>query len=161
MQRQGPAELPDHAGTLADYDWTRFGRHRLRVPAGNLIDAPLARSAQMWLGTMWPDNYSIGGWARMLWEPDLAHGRGWMVPARLSGGDVIEFGANQAGNLARWYGIIDSYDAVEWLTLQGPYTDPAAAFQDGERRLAEIRFQPAPNQRAHRPCTRSAAMNSR
>jgi hypothetical protein len=158
MQRPQPPTEPCRdadASRLAVYDWGRFGRHRLRVPAGVLIDSPLPASAVAWLGTLWPDDPARGGWARMIWERDRVVGRGWNIPARLAGGDVVEFGADQSGRVVRWYGIVDTYDAVEWLTLQGPYPDPAAAQYDADRRLAEIRFQPPPNRSAHQSCARS------
>jgi hypothetical protein len=145
MQRpQQPTAPLDHAVATSEpaaYDWGQFGRHRLRVPAGVLIDSPVSARAGVWLGTLWPDDRAPGGWTRMLWEPDVALRRGWTVPARMAGGDVIEFGADQPGTVVRWYGIVDSYDAVEWLTLQGPYPHPAAAMRDADRLLADIRYQ--------------------
>lgn len=111
-------DRPSSARTSV-YDWTRFGRHRLRAPAGVLVDSPLRVGPHLWLGTLWPSDDEPCGWARMLWHPDHDHG-GWTIPARLAGGDVLEFGADHDGHPVRWYGIVDSYDAVEWLTIQGP-----------------------------------------
>jgi hypothetical protein len=121
------------------YDWSRFGRHRLRTPAGALIDSPLGSAGTGWLGTLGP---SIGstGWERLLWKRD-PHLGGWTIPARLAGGDVIEFGADHDGQVIRWYGLVDSFDATEWLTVQGPYPDPAAAHDHAERMLAAIRLR--------------------
>jgi hypothetical protein len=136
------------------YDWTRFGRHRLRAPAGVLIDSPLGFEPNGWLGTLWPAAAEPGGWARMLWSADNTHG-GWLVPQRLAGGDVLEFGADHDHKLARWYGIVDSYDAVEWLTVQGPYPHPAAAHEHAGQLLALIRFEaPHRAQRHVATCSR-------
>lgn len=74
------------------------------------------------------------GWARMVWQPDHAHG-GWVIPTRLAGGDVLEFGTHHAGDDRRWYGIVDCYDAVEWLTVQGPYPAP----EDGDDQASAVR----------------------
>jgi hypothetical protein len=135
------------------YDWTRFGRHRLRAPAGVVIDSPLGFAGAGWLSTLWPGG-NEGGWSRMLWTPDDGAG-GWAVPARLAGGDVIEFGNDLADRAVRWYGIVDSYDAVEWLTVQGPYTDPGAADDHAQQLLATIRFQTPLRTRTRRlPCSR-------
>jgi len=120
------------------YDWSRFGRHRLRAPAGVLIDSPLGRPGAGWLGTLWPAA-EASGWSRMLWTPDTESG-GWTIPGRLAGGDVIEFGADHAGQTVRWYGILDSYDAIEWLTIQGPYLEPGAAYQDAQLLLGQLRY---------------------
>lgn len=123
------------------YDWTRFGRHQLRVPAAVLIDSPLGRPGHGWLATLWPACDAEAGWARMLWEPQSLHG-GWLVPARLAGGDVLEFGADHSGEPVRWYGILHTYDAVEWLTIQGPYDGPRAAHDHAEQLLARLRYEP-------------------
>lgn len=141
--------------TRPAYDWSTFGRHRLRVPAGVLIDSPLGQPGHGWLATLWPQPDSEVNWARMLWEPDHSHGAGWVVPQRLAGGDVIEFGADRPGQLVRWYGIVDSYDAVEWLTVQGPYTDPQGAHDHAQALLAALRYQPPLRAASPRPpCTR-------
>lgn len=93
----------------------------------------------------------------MLWHPDRGHG-GWTIPARLAGGDVLEFGADHDGRPVRWYGIVDSYDAAEWLTVQGPYPDPAVAHHHAEGILARLRFAPPIRaQHRHRSCTRGQA----
>ena len=143
-----PSTAP-HSG----YDWSRFGRHRLRAPASVLIDSPLGAAGSGWLGTVWPAGDS-SGWARMLWTPNPNLG-GWTIPSRLAGGDVIEFGADHDGHVVRWYGILDSYDAVEWLTLQGPYAEPCAAHGDAERILDGLRYAQARRSQHHASaCTR-------
>jgi hypothetical protein len=139
------------------YDWTRFGRHRLRAPVGVLIDSPLGFESPGWLGTLWPAAAEPGGWARMLWTVDNTRG-GWLVAERLAGGDVLEFGADHDDKLVRWYGIVDSYDAVEWLTVQGPYSEPASAYEHAQHLLARIRFEPPRRaQGRSAACTRRGA----
>ncbi len=97
----------------------------------------------------------------MLWTPNPNLG-GWTIPNRLAGGDVIEFGADHAGHIVRWYGILDSYDAIEWLTLQGPYAEPRAAHADGQRILDGLRYAPAARSRHRRqPCGRSVPASRR
>lgn len=138
------------------YDWSRLGRHRLRAPAGVLIDSPLAAAGSGWLGTLWPAG-EASGWSRMLWTPDTYLG-GWSIPGRLAGGDVIEFGADRADQPLRWYGILDSYDAIEWLTIQGPYPAPRAAYDEAQRILGRMRFtSPIQTQRPRQPCARRRA----
>ena len=138
------------------YDWTRFGRHRLRAPAGLVIDSPVGAAGARWLGTLWPGD-NCGEWSRMLWTPDHTGG-GWLVPTRLAGGDVLEFGNDTANCPVRWYGIVDSYDAVEWLTVQGPYRDPGAAHDDAQRLLGLIRYRsPVRTGTPSRACTRRPA----
>lgn len=132
--------MHDHrTPTTTGYDWSRFGRHRLRTPAGVLIDSPVGFQAESWLGTLWQSDAEPCGWARMLWHADHSRG-GWLIPNRLAGGDVLEFGAQAAGGTVRWYGILDSYDAVEWLTVQGPYSDPGTACRHAQVLLAEVRY---------------------
>ena len=135
---QPPSRRTEIAASIV-YDWTRFGRHRLRAPAGLVIDSPVGVAAAGWLGTLWLSE-NDRGWSRMLWTPDDAGG-GWLVPGRLAGGDVLEFGNDTADRPVRWYGIVDSYDAVEWLILQGPYAHPADAHNDAQRLLAQLRYQ--------------------
>jgi hypothetical protein len=148
------------AATSAGYDWSRFGRHRLRAPAGVLIDSPLGFQAHGWLGTLWPGDGEAGGWARMLWQADPAHG-GWLIPRRLAGADVLEFGADQACQVVRWYGIVDCYDAVEWLTVQGPYAEPGAAHAHAQQLLAGLRYRPSREVLpARTPCMRPRASRS-
>lgn len=161
MRRTGRPATPhtatDPKPALASrsYDWTRFGRHRLRATAGVLIDSPLPGRNGSWLGTLWPDPQRPG-WERMLWEPDSVQSHGWLVPIRLAGGDVIEFGGEQDGQILRWYGIVDSYDAIEWLTIQGPYENPAAAHEDAQRILTHVRYQEPLNAVGSRmPCART------
>lgn len=145
--------MQDHRATTTSYDWTRFGRHRLRTPSGVLIDTPLGHAGTGWLGTLWPTD-AQSGWTRMLWTPNPNLG-GWTIPNRIAGGDVIEFGADHAGHIVRWYGILDSYDAIEWLTLQGPYPEPASAYQHAQQLVDQLRYAPllCPR-RTRRGCTR-------
>ncbi len=89
-----PPAPPPHDPRLPSdaYDWTRFGRHRLRAPGSIVIDRP-GPGPQLWIATVWPDPRESSGWRRMLWQPDPAYGRGWLIPERLAFGDAIEFGA--------------------------------------------------------------------
>lgn len=126
----------------SSYDWARFGRHRFRTPAAVMVDSPLPSAGAGWMATVWPDPHAAGGWGRMLWQPDPAYGRGWLVPDRLALGDVLEFGAHSPAGGGRWYGILDSYEVAAWLTVQGPYPDPAAALAEADRLLAGERYLP-------------------
>lgn len=149
-------DRPSSARTPA-YDWTRFGRHRLRAPAGVLVDSPLLVGPHLWLGTLWPSDDEPCGWSRMLWHPDHDHG-GWTIPARLAGGDVLEFGADHDGHPVRWYGIVDSYDAAEWLTVQGPHREPASAYEHAQELVGQLRYAPPlGTRRTRRDCTRRPA----
>ncbi len=156
--------VADPAAPASSYDWARFGRHRFRTPAAVVIDNPLPPAAAGWMATVWPDAGVPGGWGRMLWQPDPAYGRGWLIPDRLTLGDVLEFGAhNPAGG--RWYGILDSYEVAAWMTVQGPYPDPAAALADADRLLAGERYLPPldtqPRRESTRPCARHPRRRAR
>ncbi|MFP5487467.1 MAG: hypothetical protein ACLGHQ_04085 [Acidimicrobiia bacterium] len=143
----------EHTTSPEGYDWSRFGCHRLRTPAATLVDSPVGFHQYGWLATIWPAPDTPAGWTRLIWQADPVNG-GWRLPARLAGGDIIEFGADHDRRVVRWYGIVDSYDAVEWLTLRGPYPDPGAAHADAERLLARLRFEPVRPRASQRPCSR-------
>lgn len=134
--------VADPMAAASSYDWTRFGRHRFRTPGAVVVDKPLP-AGPGWMATVWPDSRVPGGWGRMLWQPDSVYGRGWLIPDRLALGDLIEFGTHTTGGDVRWYGILDSYEAATWLTVQGPYPDPAAAHREADRLLAAERYLPA------------------
>lgn len=150
MRRRQPANptIPPEARP-AGYDWTRFGRHRLRTASAILLDHPLTAG---WVATTWSDPTQPDGWNRLGWQPNPAGG--WTLPARLALGDIVELGACGTG----WFGIVDSYEPGGWLTLQGPYPNAAAAADHAEQLLATERYQPAiepPRPRStRRPCTR-------
>lgn len=153
MRRRYPTARPDPPGLdapPAGYDWTRFGRHRLRTGAAVLLDHPLGAGG--WIATTWADPATPGGWNRLGWQPSPAGG--WELPAQLALGDVIEFGAGAA----RWFGIVDSYEPGGWLTVQGPYPDATGAAVDAERLLAAERYLPSITTphlaRNGQPCTR-------
>ena len=154
-----PPAAPDGEAAGSSYDWARFGRHRLRTPGAVVVDSPLPDGAG-WMATMWHDPQVPGGWGRMLWQPDPAYGRGWLIPDRLALGELLEFGSHSPGSSgARWYGILDSYEVAAWLTVQGPYPDPAAALAEAERLLAGERYLPPldaqPRHEPTRPCARN------
>jgi hypothetical protein len=142
-----PAPTPDPAPptrpAAGSYDWSRFGRHRLRAPASVLIDVPIPTVSHVSVASAWPDARVTGGWARQPWEADPRTGRGWVLPQQLAAGDVIEFAANTVGGWVRWHGVLDSYEFDRWLTVQGPYPDAAAAHDDAQRLLGLERFLPA------------------
>lgn len=128
------------------YDWSRFGRHRLRAPDGAIVDLPVptAGAVSVWVASLWPEPYAPGGgWGRELWALVRVGGRGWRLPMHLAAGDVLEFGADTAEQPVRWYGIMDSYEVDRWATVQGPYPDPAAAYEDAQQLLGLERFLPA------------------
>lgn len=159
----GPV-APDPAVPASSYDWARFGRHRFRTPAAVVVDSPLPPAGPGWMATVWPDPAVPGGWGRMLWQPDPAYGRGWLIPDRLTLGDVLEFGAHSSAG-DRWYGILDSYEVGAWLTVQGPYPAPAAALEEAERLLAGERYLPPldadPRRTSTRPCARHPRRRAR
>lgn len=142
-----PATTPDPAPAprpaASSYDWSRFGRHRLRAPASVVIDVPVPTLPPVSVSSVWPDAWVTGGWARLPWEADWRTGRGWVLPQQLAAGDVIEFAANTADGWVRWHGVLDSYEFDRWLTVQGPYPDAAAAHDDAQRLLGLERFLPA------------------
>lgn len=142
------------------YDWARFGRHRFRTPAAVVVDTPLPPAAAGWMATVWPDPRVPGGWGRMLWQPDPAYGRGWLIPDRLALGDVLEFGTRDAAD-GRWYGILDTYEVAAWLTVQGPYPDPASAHAEAERLLAGERYLPPLDTESQREPTRPRGRHPR
>jgi len=165
-RRPTPAATPDipptpavvdSAMSASSYDWARFGRHRFRTPGAVVVDSPLPPAGAGWMATVWPDQLAPGGWGRMPWQPDPTYGRGWLIPERLALGDVLEFGAHGPAD-DRWYGILDSYEVAAWLTVQGPYPEPAAALAEAERLLASERYLPAldtqPRREPTRPCAR-------
>jgi hypothetical protein len=127
------------------YDWSRFGRHRLRAPASVVIDLPVPTDAASHVGvaSVWPDALVPGGWQRMLWDVDQCTGRGWVLPQQLAAGDVLEFGADNPAGPVRWYGVLDSYEFDRWLIVQGPYPHAAAAYDEAQRLLGLERFLPA------------------
>lgn len=138
-----PSSAADSRTTGA-YDWMRFGRHRLRAPASVVVDLPCApeQASHAWIATIWPAVNVPGGWARHPWQPDPT-GRGWVLPQQLAAGDVLEFGTHTAaGGWQLWYGVLDAYEFDRWLTVQGPYTDAAAAHDDAQLLLAAERFLP-------------------
>lgn len=126
------------------YDYTRFGRHRLRTPNGAVIDLPVptALAARVWVATIWPEPHASDSWARQLWVPEPT-GRGWVLPLELAGCDVVEFGADTLHQPVRWYGILNSYEVDRWTTVQGPYRHPGDAWTDAQRQLATVRFEPS------------------
>jgi hypothetical protein len=131
------------------YDWTRFGRHVFRVAGNTVIDfpVPIVAGSAAWIAQVWPDARHNRGWAGWAWQPDPVQGRGWLLPERLSYGDVIEFGVDrQTGRLrptesARWWGIVTSYDGERLLTIQGPYPSPSDAHLNAEQILGADRYE--------------------
>lgn len=151
MHRLHPNDADGSTSDRAsDYDWERFGRHRLRVTAGTLLDHPV--TSEGWVATELVDQRQPSGWARLAWRP--APTRGWLLPSDLALGDIVEFGHGQT----QWWGILDSYEPGGWLTVQGPYASPMEASREAERLLAAERYLPPieadSHRQRHQPCTR-------
>lgn len=144
-----PSANPSPPTLVGPYDWTRFGRHRLRTVAATLLDHPAGAGSVV---TLWGDPGHHGEWSRLPWQP--APTGGWNLPARLALGDVVEFGH---GHIT-WWGIVDSYVPEAWLTVQGPYPSPAAAARDADLLVGAERYMPPlrPNhpQRTTQACIR-------
>lgn len=142
---QPPACPPVEPAPTGGYDWSRFGRHRLRAPGSVVVDFPVITTgaAQVWVATLWTDPRTPGGWDRTLWHADPNTRRGWLLPEQLAAGDVLEFGADNEEGPVRWYGIMDSYEYDRWMTVQGPYPHPATAHDAAQELLALERFLPA------------------
>ena len=111
-------------------DFASLDRHDLRVAHGSLLDNPLDPDpgSQVWIATIWPDRQQPAGWGRLIWDRHPS-GRGWTIHPLTHLGDVIEFGADSATGLDRWYGyIIDANEVV--LHVVGPFNQPHAAADD-------------------------------
>lgn len=144
-----PASCPPPPG----YDWARFGRHALRVAGNAVIDFPLPIMAgsTAWIAQIWPDARHDSGWTGSAWQHDPVQGRGWLLPERLSFGDIVEFGVDRPTGRrrptesSRWWGIVTSYDGERLLTVQGPYPSAADAHLAAERLVGVDRYQaPSP-----------------
>ena len=144
---QHPPPRPHASEPTTGYH--QFGKHRLRAPIGIVVDTPIP-IAGGWVGIIWPNPTSAAdsnAWSRHCWEPDLSGGRGWLIPERLALADIVEFGSDPTG-AQRWYGVVDSYDAGQWLTLQGPYPTPHDAHQAAQALFAANCHTPAAPPRA-------------
>lgn len=127
-----------------------FGLHALRLVDGLLLDFPIPSVAgsRCWVATIWPDARTRSGWAGVNWSPGVVEGRGWVSPARIAVGDIVEFGVETAGrrrnrSTARSFGVIVDYDGTWLLSVQGPYDDPAAAHVDAIRIVQDRQAPPA------------------
>lgn len=125
---------PHHAAKVPTTGWDSHGQHRFRSPAGILIDAPFPIFGG-WVAVIWADPTESAGWRRVVWQADTATGRGWLIPDRLAYADIVEFGSDPTGT-QRWYGIVESYEPGQWLTLQGSFATPSDADRAAERLLA-------------------------
>jgi len=112
--RRHPTVPDDRVGASEGYDWSRFGRHRLRTAAAVLLDHPISPSG--WAATVWADSVDPSGWRGFRWEPGAAGG--WELPSRFVLGDVVELGSGSA----RWVGVVDGYEPGGWLTSEGRTT---------------------------------------
>lgn len=141
------SQPPDKELPHPIYDWHQFGRHALRVLDTTLIDHPLPAGASTTrhVTTLWPNPAEPTRWNRQLWTIDPDRARGWTIP-HLACGDLLEFSAEhsaaQHAASSPWYGLVDTYDALSWLTVQGPYPTPSAAWEHAERLLGAHRYQP-------------------
>ena len=137
---------PAAAAITPSSTWEQFGSHRVRAPIGIVIDTPFPIIGG-WVAAIWPDPDDPAGWRRLLWQRDEPTGRGWLIPERLAYADVIEFGLDPAGT-RRWYGLVEQYEPGQWLTLRGPFANPADA-----ERAADAMLNPAQHDPERRPAS--------
>jgi hypothetical protein len=128
----------------------------LRIAGAALVDWPPIiapqRSANTcptrWVRTLWPEPANPGGWAAWDWQPAP---RGWIVPAELTIGDVIEFGmawlepdgTAHPRSTARWYGWLRLF-TPHAIVVQGPYCFPADAARGAQPMVDQIRLSHLP-----------------
>ncbi len=127
--------------------WSQPGSHRYRAPIGIVIDTPFP-IAGGWVAVIWPDPTEPAGWRRLLWQSDTSTGRGWLIPERLAYADVVEFGSDPTG-AQRWYGIVESYEPGQWLTLNGPFATPVDAGRAADQLLNPAQHTPQPARGHH------------
>ena len=118
-------------------DFASLDRHAFRVACGVLLDVPLGaeRGTHRWVATMWGDDDSDTGWGRLLWDRHTTR-RGWVVHPLTHVGDVVEFGADFASDVDRWYGYVMTIGPLQ-LILVGPFDTPADAAADAALALAQ------------------------
>ncbi len=122
-------------------DFAILDRHVLRVAHGSLLDNPLdpAAGSQVWVATIWPNPQQLGGWGRLVWDRHPS-GRGWTIHPMTHLGDVIEFGADTAAAIARWYGYVQNADQTS-LHVVGPFAEPSRALDDAHASLFRWRSE--------------------
>ena len=126
---------------LSEWSGATLDRHVLRVAHGSLLDNPLDADpgSHVWVATIWPDRQQPGGWGRLIWDRHPS-GRGWMIHPLTHLGDVIEFGADRANAIDRWYGYVLDADGMA-MQLVGPFTEPDSALEDARGALIRWRAE--------------------
>ena len=75
-------------------------------------------------------------------------GRGWAIhPITPHLGEVIEFGADTPGAIARWYGYVQNADETS-LHIVGPFAEPSRASDDARASLFRWRSEQLPSPQA-------------
>jgi hypothetical protein len=126
------------------------GEWVFRHAGGCIIDTPDLTTTEpcfetpyRWVATMWPDPRRPDGWGVLEWQVGE---RGWVIPASLAVGDVIEFGITWAdhsrgigGPTVRWFGWLDNTTSRA-LIIHGPYPHPSDAAAAAQALIDEIRL---------------------
>jgi hypothetical protein len=126
------------------------GEWVFRHAGGCIIDTPDLTTSEpcfetpyRWVATLWPDPRRPDGWGALEWQ---AGERGWVIPASLAVGDVIEFGLTWAdhprgidGPTVRWFGWLDNTTSRA-LIIHGPYPHPSDAAAAARPLIDEIRL---------------------
>jgi hypothetical protein len=126
------------------------GEWVFRHAGGCIIDTPDLTTTEpcfetryRWVATMWPDTRRPDGWGVLEWQVGE---RGWVIPASLAVGDVIEFGITWAdcargidGPTVRWFGWLDNITSRA-VIIHGPYPHPADAADAARPLVDEIRL---------------------
>jgi hypothetical protein len=128
---------------VIDWVFRHAGGCLIEFPPLELPAPPDRCELFAWAATVWRDVTSRTGW----WTQPWAKGeRGWVLPAHLAVGDVLEFGlaavSAETGSVVagwelRWYGWLRYCNDIA-IVVDGPHPDVPAAASTASAVIAEL-----------------------